>query len=661
MTTKRNLAGTDNNGHFDKYKRLVANVQRGRLFDVQALFAFNDYPNDAMNEKITAQGKTALHIAVACGHEDIVEELVDKMSKESLEIQDNDGWTALAETAFAGNYRMAKYMLTKNNHLISIGDVDGRLPVALAIEGGYKKLARYLYSLTPEEDLSPKKGISGATVCTKAIYTRTFDIALHLIRTHGAKLTLVPDKDKVSPLYALASTPNAFPSENQLVFWKRWIYKYCIRIDDRIDAYADVNEIRLNIEEQERRESYKFTLSLGSGNGHVEMGERRRKEMGAMKKRRESDGEGRWEWETLLAELHQQVSSLLNLVFGIKDLYEMELDRHQSLCLRREMCFAISFSNDETRKIGCVDTAVFRAIKEGNFEFVDEIMKQIPELLWCNDDKGRTIFPSAVLYRQAKIFSLIYELHVKHPRVYVSQDNFNNNILHMAGISQASTHLNRIPGAALQMQWELQWFKEVESIVNPKLKKALNKDGLTPWELFTCEHKDMKKAGEKQMKDTASSCTVVGALIVTIMFAAAFTVPGGNDQTTGLPMFQNEKWFMRFIVFDSLSLFSSATSILMFLGILTSSYAEEDFLKALPTKMIIGLSTLIFSIAFMMIAFCAALLLMLREQSWLVYPIICLASVPVTLFVLMQLPPLIKMISSTYGSSIFDRKIKRSF
>ena len=155
--------------------------------------------------------------------------------------------------------------------------------------------------------------------------------------------------------------------------------------------------------------------------------------------------------------------------------------------------------------------------------------------------------------------------------------------------------------------------------------------------------------GEKWMKDTASSCTVVGALIVTIMFAAAFTVPGGNDQY---------KLFMVFIVSDALSLFSSSTSVLMFLGILTSRYAEEDFLEPLPRKMIIGLSTLFFSIVAMMIAFSAALFLMLHEKSWIFKPIICLASIPITLFVLMQFPLLVAMAISTYGPSIFDRKMK---
>ena len=203
--------------------------------------------------------------------------------------------------------------------------------------------------------------------------------------------------------------------------------------------------------------------------------------------------------------------------------------------------------------------------------------------------------------------------------------------------------------------------QEVERIVPAMVRGHSNKEGLTPRQLFTKSHEDMMSKGEKWMKDTASSCTVVGALIATIMFAAVFTVPGGNDQTIGVPIFVNKKLFLVFIVSDALSLFSSSTSVLMFLGILTCRYAEEDFLESLPRKMIIGLSTLFFSIVTMMTTFSAALLLMLQEESWILKPIICFASIPVTLFVLMQFPLLVTMAISTYGPSIFDRKMKRWF
>ena len=162
--------------------------------------------------------------------------------------------------------------------------------------------------------------------------------------------------------------------------------------------------------------------------------------------------------------------------------------------------------------------------------------------------------------------------------------------------------------------------------------------------------------GEKWMKDIASSCTVVGALIVTIMFAAVFTVPGGNDQNNGYPIFSKKKLFMVFIVSDALSLFSSSTSVLMFLGILTSRFAAEDFLEYLPREMIIGLSTLFFSIVAMLTTFSAALLLMLHEQSRTFIPVICLASILFTLFVLGQFRLLVTMAISTYRPNIFSRK-----
>ncbi|XP_059429411.1 ankyrin repeat-containing protein NPR4-like isoform X2 [Corylus avellana] len=305
--------------------------------------------------------------------------------------------------------------------------------------------------------------------------------------------------------------------------------------------------------------------------------------------------------------------------------------------------------------------AIFYAIENGILKFVDKIAKESPKvLMWSKSDDER--FPNAlwaaIFHRQAEIFSLICGVADRYGSLKFSYDKHGNNILHTAGKLPPSTLINRTAGAAFQMQKELQWYKAVESIV-PRYCELKNKDGKTPRELFTESHKELVKEGEKWMKSTATSCTVVGALIVTIMFAAAFTVPGGNNQNTGYPMFLKDKLFMLFIISDSISLFSSSTSVLMFLGILTSRYLEEDFLKSLPSKMIIGLSTLFFSIATMVIAFSAALLIMLREYSWIFIPAICLASVPVTLFVWMQFPLLVEMVISTFGPGVVNRKIRK--
>ncbi|GMP71384.1 hypothetical protein CsSME_00029819 [Camellia sinensis var. sinensis] len=139
--------------------------------------------------------------------------------------------------------------------------------------------------------------------------------------------------------------------------------------------------------------------------------------------------------------------------------------------------------------------------------------------------------------------------------------------------------------------------------------------------------------GEKWIKDTASSCMVVMTLIAAVMFAAAFTVPSSNNNNTGQPILLTEKSFMVFAISDALALFSSTTSLLIFLSILTSRYAEENFLDSLPSKLILGLANLFISIATMMTSFCATLIIVLDGKlSWVAIPMVVVVYIPATLF-----------------------------
>ena len=139
----------------------------------------------------------------------------------------------------------------------------------------------------------------------------------------------------------------------------------------------------------------------------------------------------------------------------------MKLAHFLSRELLSRMKDQILISNEQQRKTGCVYSAILRASKEGNFELVFDIVKADPQLVWSNDEKSRSIFSAAVHYRHAKIFSLIYGLDIKSA-LTGSRDSSNmNNLLHMAGMSAPSTSINDIPGAALQMQRELQWFKVI--------------------------------------------------------------------------------------------------------------------------------------------------------------------------------------------------------
>ncbi|KAF7120375.1 hypothetical protein RHSIM_Rhsim13G0155000 [Rhododendron simsii] len=298
----------------------------------------------------------------------------------------------------------------------------------------------------------------------------------------------------------------------------------------------------------------------------------------------------------------------------------------------------------------------FIAVEFGNFEFVFELLRSYPDLIWKVDDQSRSIFHIAVMHRQEKIFNLIYDIGAHKDLITAYKDTNNTNMLHLAAKLGPANRLNIVSGAALQMQRELLWFKEVEKNVQPSYKDMRDTNGRTPRMLFTEEHKGLVNAGERWMKDTATSCMLVAALITTVMFAAIFTVPGGNNDE-GTPNFIHTKPFVVFTVTDAFALFSSVTSILMFLSILTSRYAEEDFLETLPKRLIIGLTTLFLSIASMLIAFTATFVMVLSHKlTWFVIPVALTACVPVTLFAFLQFPLLADTIHSSYGSGIFARR-----
>ncbi|KAJ4702482.1 Ankyrin repeat-containing protein [Melia azedarach] len=295
---------------------------------------------------------------------------------------------------------------------------------------------------------------------------------------------------------------------------------------------------------------------------------------------------------------------------------------------------------------------LFTAAELGNVEFITVLIRLYPDLIWKVDDHGRSIFHIAVVHRQENIFNLIHEIGAHRDLIAAYKDENNNNMLHLAGKLAPPDRLKIDSGAALQLRRELHWFKEVEKVVQPSYRETKNSEGRTPHILFSEEHKRLLREGEKWMKDTASSCMVVATLIATVMFAAAFTVPGGNNESTGKPIFLHYKSFLVFAISDALALFCSATSILMFLSIITSRYAEEDFLHSLPNRLITGLATLFISIATMMAAFAATLFIVLGDEfAWVAIPIAVVACVPVTLFALLQFPLLSDMISHLCNSS----------
>ncbi|KAL4012328.1 hypothetical protein IC575_029428 [Cucumis melo] len=309
------------------------------------------------------------------------------------------------------------------------------------------------------------------------------------------------------------------------------------------------------------------------------------------------------------------------------------------------------------------------ATRAENVEFLIILINLYPDIVWEEDDEGKTIFDVAIENRLENVFNLIDEIGglnefaMKHRLT-----NRNYSMLHTVANLATPNNLNRVTGAAFQMQRELLWFKEVEKIVLPSQLMAKSNDPnpqlskLTPRELFTENHKDLRKAGEEWMKNTANSCMIVAALITTVVFAAAFTVPGGCDDNTGNPIFQSKPWFTVFVISDAAALVSSSTSILMFMSILTSRYAEDDFLHSLPSRLLIGLTSLFVSIVCMVVTFTATFFLLYQNAKlWVPLTVAVMTILPVCCFCRLQFKLWVDTFHNTYLSRFLFRSRGRLF
>jgi K+-sensing histidine kinase KdpD len=190
--------------------------------------------------------------------------------------------------------------------------------------------------------------------------------------------------------------------------------------------------------------------------------------------------------------------------------------------------------------------------------------------------------------------------------------------------------------------------KQVSEIIPSHYVTLLNKDGKTARESFEKTHEAQLKKAQKWIKETSQSCSTVAVLVATVVFAAAYTVPGGF--VNGKPIFINSPYFLAFTVSDVASLASSLTSLVVFLSLLTSPFELHDFHTSLPRKLIAGFTFLFFAVITTMISFGATILILIQSEKKLTTLLLTIAPFfPVLLFSIMQFRMYVSFMGSTFN------------
>nr|XP_034887771.1 ankyrin repeat-containing protein ITN1-like [Populus alba] len=292
---------------------------------------------------------------------------------------------------------------------------------------------------------------------------------------------------------------------------------------------------------------------------------------------------------------------------------------------------------------------LFIAISNGIEEIAKEILEKFPQGVELVNETGQNIMHVAVMHRRLEIYSYVKKT-FKSIMIRLSSRIDNNGYTLLHHVAHMKHYRGGTkPSPALKLQEEIQWFKRVQRAIPPSLSEKRaprevppDNEGMQRWkeltalDLFQEEHKDQLKLAQEWIEKTSQSCSAVAVLLATVVFAAAYTIPGGSNDL-GFPIFLHNRFFLAFTVLDVIALASSLTSVVMFLSILTSPFEYENFYHNIPRKLILGFILLFFSVMTTMLAFACTLFLIIHfRKKWTTGLISFAAFFPVTVFALMQ-------------------------
>ncbi|XP_030515814.1 uncharacterized protein LOC115729388 isoform X2 [Rhodamnia argentea] len=588
------------------YRPLLQATFRG---DWESAKRFFERDPASKTARITSRSETVLHVAALSARDQFFENLVELLSSYpgALEMVDCDGRTALHNAVQCGRIKMVKALVRRDPGLTQLPDCRQRFPFEISTHEAstHKEIAWFLAKITIEHGPRPFCRDYAINLILDLTYAGHHDITLYLVGKCPHLLT--QKRRNLSVLGVLARMQSHFLSVTRLGVLEALIFK-CIPVD-------------LNYEP-----TYENSRNM----------------------------------QTSVDSVLQCLASLLwnaakILVPPIKRIHEVKLKHGAAVELAKQVCIAISYMKPtEITEFFLERNLLGIATTKGNSELVKICIQFFPELIRISPN-GESLMTLAVKSRKERIISLFLKVSSTNELSLVpapTREEAERMMLAAAKFDSDFDAVTYVSGAAFQMQRELQWFKAVERWLFPDFG-TFKYEGKAYWQIFTEEHKELLEKGEKWVKHTGDKCMLVSTLVATVLFAAAFTVPGGNNNA-GFPLLLGQDSLLIFAISDALGLFSSVTSILLFLAILTSRYDPEDFLDSLPQKIIMGLVSLFLSLAFMLVAFTATLTIVLEKRlEWVFIPITLLASIPVFLFAQLQLPLLFQMVKSTYGPSIF--------
>ncbi|XP_014508252.1 ankyrin repeat-containing protein ITN1 [Vigna radiata var. radiata] len=659
----------------------------------EVLEAYKNNPR-ALEAKVTKAEDTVLHIAVYVGQTNFLTTLLDNINENLslaiLNIPNSKGNTPLHLAAELGNVDICNTIAKRDPNLIFCQNFEGETPLYLAAIHGSKDAFFCLHAhLQNKHDYSPCIKTNGDTILHSTISNEYFGLALQIIRLYP-NLADAVNQDGYSPLHILAMKPNCFRSSTWMEFMDRMIYN-CLLVDElkedtEEDRSSNKGDTQILNYPTNYETCFSFLYLLKNAAKVITIGTKDSKTgtdddndeenlQGSSNTKCVQEGAKKEKklhrfppnWEVLIRFLIIMMKAIL-ILFGVgsswidkiqrrkekhmwakkvmdelierASLYKYDYTENNSLVLRRDSDIE---NKDNEKKKGIAEkrkrvSPILIAAKMGVNEMIEKILDTFPVAIHDVDSENKNVVLLAIENRQPRVYKMLKKRNLVKESAFRHIDNQGNSALHLAATYKEHRPW-RVPGAAMQMQWEYKWYKLVKNSMPPNFYARYNNKGQTAKQVFMNSHEMLVKEGRKWLSKTSESCTLVAALVATVAFTTSTAIPGGTNDDTGEAVLNGQPGFKVFALASLVALCSSVTALVLFLSILTSRFQEKDVAMHLPKKLLLGMTSLWTSIASILVSFCAGHYFIIEEgmksSVYLIYGITCL---PVTFFVLVQLP-----------------------
>ncbi|XP_039034503.1 protein ACCELERATED CELL DEATH 6-like isoform X1 [Hibiscus syriacus] len=610
----------------DPYAKVMEN-------DAQGLKIIYENNRNALFNRINACGDTIFHIAAYNGRNEplqVMLKLVPQSRKRELMMMKNGfGNTILHEAATTTNVRAADLLIRElllfhendirqREEILAARNKLGETPLFRAAEYSNKTMVVYLAREIERGGnlMSHYKRNDGTSILHIAVIGQHFDTAIWFLKK-DPQLATYRDKHGKTSLHVLAGISSAFKSSSPIRGIFKGSFYNCLH--SGASHEDEIDELPLNLQSKD--------LEQGRPSKALNQSE-------LFKGWKMIDG--------IRAEkrMHESAVKLAKILVRTDSSW---FDTHEpveedTVCLERmEEEKVKSSAAPDVESPPEPDTPLFTAARAGIVEVVTEILTVYPQAIDHINRKGQNVLHVAIMHRQYKVYDVLRDKE-EAKRLVRGIDNHGCTILHRAADTKFY-HGGTKPTPPLKLQQELIWFEQVKAQMPPHFIMHINQKGKTADELFKDMHRGQLKVAQNWVKNTSQSCSTVAILVATVVFTAAYTVPGGFLQTDGRPILLEKPLYSFFTVMDVAGLASSLTSVVVFLSILTSSLEFGDFHHRLPRNLSLGFTFLFFSVTSTMLTFMATILLLVHlQKKWTATLTYAAAFLPIGVFALFQFP-----------------------